>query len=123
MVAWPRGGCALGRPRLHLGHVRRRRKRQLRAAVARHFGSRLGHRAGHHDGHSKTTVGITISLEETDMRKISGLLLVLMIVSALPLSAQTDSPVARPQDVSSADAIVAAVYDVISGPAGQKRDW
>jgi hypothetical protein len=57
------------------------------------------------------------------MRKISGMLLVLMIVLALPLRAQTDAPVARPQDVSSADAIVAAVYDVISGPAGQKRDW
>jgi hypothetical protein len=26
-------------------------------------------------------------------------------------------------DVSSMDGIVAAVYDVISGPAGQKRDW
>ena len=32
-------------------------------------------------------------------------------------------PAARPDDVKSADAIVAAVYDVISGPAGQKRDW
>jgi acetyl esterase/lipase len=30
---------------------------------------------------------------------------------------------ADPKDVGSADAIVAAVYDVISGPAGQKRDW
>jgi hypothetical protein len=30
---------------------------------------------------------------------------------------------ARPDDVKSIDAIVAAVYDVISGPAGQKRDW
>ena len=29
----------------------------------------------------------------------------------------------RPEDVASADAIVAALYDVISGPAGQKRDW
>ena len=29
----------------------------------------------------------------------------------------------RPEDVSSIDAIVAALYDVISGPAGQKRDW
>ena len=26
-------------------------------------------------------------------------------------------------DVSSIDAIIAAAYDVISGPAGQKRDW
>jgi hypothetical protein len=29
----------------------------------------------------------------------------------------------RPDDVRSADAIIAALYDVISGPAGQKRDW
>jgi hypothetical protein len=28
-----------------------------------------------------------------------------------------------PQDVSSLDNIVRAVYSVISGPAGQKRDW
>lgn len=29
----------------------------------------------------------------------------------------------RAADVSSMDGIVAAVYEVISGPAGQKRDW
>ena len=33
------------------------------------------------------------------------------------------TPLPRPGDVSSIDAIIAAVYDVISGPAGQKRDW
>jgi hypothetical protein len=33
------------------------------------------------------------------------------------------SPPAKPEDVSSMDAILAATYDVISGPAGQKRDW
>ncbi len=32
-------------------------------------------------------------------------------------------PSADPEDVSSIDAIIAALYDVISGPAGQKRDW
>lgn len=32
-------------------------------------------------------------------------------------------PAAKPADVASPDAILAAVYDVISGPAGQKRDW
>jgi hypothetical protein len=32
-------------------------------------------------------------------------------------------PAAHPEDVSSPDAIIAAVYNVISGPAGQKRDW
>jgi len=30
---------------------------------------------------------------------------------------------ANPADVSSMDAIIAAIYDVISGPAGKKRDW
>ena len=32
-------------------------------------------------------------------------------------------PAAKPADVQSVDAILAALYDVISGPAGQKRDW
>ena len=35
----------------------------------------------------------------------------------------TDSIPADPKDVSSPDALIAAVYDVISGPAGQKRNW
>jgi len=30
---------------------------------------------------------------------------------------------ADPHDVESIDAIIAATYDVISGPAGKKRDW
>ena len=30
---------------------------------------------------------------------------------------------ADPRDVESIDAIIAAAYDVISGPAAQKRDW
>jgi hypothetical protein len=30
---------------------------------------------------------------------------------------------ANPADVASLDAIMAAVYDVISGPAGKRRDW
>ena len=33
------------------------------------------------------------------------------------------SPAANPADVASVDSIIAAVYDVISGPAGKKRDW
>ena len=35
----------------------------------------------------------------------------------------TTPPRANPADVASADAIIAALYDVISGPAGQARDW
>ena len=37
--------------------------------------------------------------------------------------AQEGRPVAAAEDVESADAIIAAVYDVISGPAGAERDW
>ena len=33
------------------------------------------------------------------------------------------TPTAKPEDVASLDSIVKAVYNVISGPAGQKRDW
>jgi hypothetical protein len=40
-----------------------------------------------------------------------------------PAAAQAAPAAAKPEDVKSVDAIVAAVYDVISGPAGQKRDW
>jgi hypothetical protein len=32
-------------------------------------------------------------------------------------------PAAKPEDVGSIDAIIAALYGVISGPAGQARDW
>jgi hypothetical protein len=37
--------------------------------------------------------------------------------------AATPQPAAKPADVASPDAILAATYDVISGPAGQQRDW
>jgi hypothetical protein len=37
--------------------------------------------------------------------------------------AATPQPDAKPADVASPDAIMAATYDVISGPAAQPRDW
>jgi hypothetical protein len=41
-----------------------------------------------------------------------------------PMAVETPaSPAANPADVASIDSIIAAVYDVISGPAGKKRDW
>jgi hypothetical protein len=61
-----------------------------------------------------------------------------LALSALPLGAQAakapaaltgsiaahpDWPKATPADVSSVNSILAALYDVISGPAGQPRDW
>ncbi len=48
--------------------------------------------------------------------------------AAVQKPAPSESPAAnpvtaKPADVSSPDAIFAATYDVISGPATQKRDW
>lgn len=43
----------------------------------------------------------------------------LLLATVAPLGAQQ----ADPADVASPDAIVAAVYDVISGGAGEARDW
>lgn len=42
--------------------------------------------------------------------------------SAAP-AAPTTPPAARPEDVASLDAILDALYAVISGSAGQPRDW
>jgi hypothetical protein len=46
-----------------------------------------------------------------------------LLASAAPALGGQAAPVPRPADVASVDAIVAALYDVISGPAGQARDW
>ncbi len=53
------------------------------------------------------------------------LTLLLAVATGLlaPPGALSGQAKADPADVSSVDAIVAAVYDVISGPAGQARDW
>lgn len=57
------------------------------------------------------------------------LLLAAVFATAIPSLAAQPSidagprPAARPADVASADAILAALYDVISGPAGHARDW
>jgi hypothetical protein len=40
-----------------------------------------------------------------------------------PAQAAPANPAAKPADVNSIDAIMAATYDVISGPAGKQRDW
>ena len=54
------------------------------------------------------------------------MLSVLLCAASGPLTAQAAPPPPPPprgEDVSSVDNIMKAVYDVISGPAGQKRDW
>lgn len=43
--------------------------------------------------------------------------------SAAAAANQSTTPAARPADVASMDAIIGAVYDVISGAKGQQRDW
>ena len=68
----------------------------------------------------------------TFVRSINFALMLLGL--ALTVSAQTPTPTPTPQtpvgiptaipgDVATMDSIVAAVYDVISGPAAQKRSW
>jgi hypothetical protein len=39
------------------------------------------------------------------------------------IAAHPEWPKAKPEDVKSVDAILAALYDVISGPKGKARDW
>ena len=39
------------------------------------------------------------------------------------IASHTDWPQAKPADVQTIDGLMAALYDVISGPAGQPRDW
>ena len=57
------------------------------------------------------------------------LVLALALGCAAPAAAQTPpapataTPAAQPADVASPEAIVAALYDVISGDAGVERDW
>jgi hypothetical protein len=50
-----------------------------------------------------------------------------MLFAAGPLAAQQHVSVptlaARPEDVGSLDGIIKAFYDVVSGPAGQPRQW
>jgi hypothetical protein len=47
-----------------------------------------------------------------------------LVATPRALSAQADAPpAADPADVASVDAILGAVYDVISGPQGAARDW
>ncbi len=48
--------------------------------------------------------------------------LLFAVTAPLGLS-QENPPAAATKDVESVDAIMKAVYDVISGPAGEKRDW
>jgi hypothetical protein len=50
--------------------------------------------------------------------------LLLALILSVPAWAQDPTPpAAKPEDVGSPGAILAALYESISGPAGQERDW
>ena len=55
--------------------------------------------------------------------KILILILVIFVFSFTTMAQTNETKEANPADVSSLDAIMKAVYDVISGDAGEKRDW
>ncbi len=61
--------------------------------------------------------------------RLSALAAAFLLACAVPAAAQQPAapavlaPAAAPADVSSPEAIIAALYDVISGDAGQARDW
>ena len=50
-------------------------------------------------------------------------LMMVVLTLAFNTMAQTNTKEANPNDVSSIDAIMKAVYEVISGDAGKPRDW
>ena len=57
------------------------------------------------------------------MRKVVMIAMIILFYTTAKATQPNDSIPADLKDVSSPAAIVAAVYDVISGPAGQKRNW
>ena len=46
-----------------------------------------------------------------------------MIIVALACATQVTQAGARPEDLSSRENVLTALYSVISGPAGTARDW
>ena len=47
----------------------------------------------------------------------------LLVSMTLLCGQENQPPAAKPADVASVEAILNAVYDIISGPAGKARDW
>ncbi len=57
---------------------------------------------------------------------LTGLIILTLAFNAMAQTKEpvkTETPTANAADVASIDAIMKAVYDVISGDAGKKRDW
>ena len=57
------------------------------------------------------------------MKRIIILVMIFLLQFESKASTVIDSIPAEPKEIASVDAIIAAVYDVISGPGGQKRNW
>jgi hypothetical protein len=57
------------------------------------------------------------------MKKGSFLILLLVVLQIQLRAAVTDSIPADPKDVGTADAIISTLYNTISGPAGELRNW
>jgi hypothetical protein len=72
----------------------------------------------------KTDVQYLTLVKYPTMKKIIMLATLVFVYTMMPArEINRDSIPADPKDVSSPEAIIAAVYDVISGPARQKRNW
>nr|WP_294907224.1 hypothetical protein [uncultured Lacibacter sp.] len=57
------------------------------------------------------------------MKKLLTVLFVLFFVDSATAQTKTHPVTAAEEDVISIDAIIAALYNVISGPAGEARNW
>lgn len=57
------------------------------------------------------------------MKNLIFLFLFIFVLTFNTMAQTTETKAANPADVSSLDAIMKAVYDVISGDAGKARDW
>lgn len=75
---------------------------------------------------SATSVSAVLRSRSAALALGAALLFALFLPGPAPLAGQqetTGSPGAAPGDVATPEAIVAATYDVISGPSGEARDW
>lgn len=61
------------------------------------------------------------ALRGTTLFLFAALSALLLVAGASAQDAEAHA--AQPEDVASIEAIIAAVYEVISGPAGEPRDW
>ena len=64
-----------------------------------------------------------VSFKKINMRKLLIILGAFFFISTLHAQTKKDSIIAETKDVESIDAIIAALYNVISGPAGESRNW